>query len=141
MMYKLAVLPQWTTSAISRWRETRFVYLAKMEASHGQKGRQIVAKRLPLLCIGKMEIEAEHGERERIAAWLYHKEMRFVHLLRISEKWRLERCMDRKENLVIRKIFKIKLILRKKSNLGNMQQMAWNHEKGFNLKKPDNLRQ
>ena len=70
MMYKLTVLPQWTTSAISRWRETRFVYLAKMEASHGQKGRQIVAKRLPLLCIGKMEIEAEHGERERIAARL-----------------------------------------------------------------------
>ena len=45
-----------------------------MEASHGQKGRQIIAKRLPLLClslyIGKMEIEAEHGERERIAARL-----------------------------------------------------------------------
>ena len=39
-----------------------------MRSSHGQKGRQIIAKRLPLfcisLCIGKMEIEAEHGERE-----------------------------------------------------------------------------
>ena len=45
-----------------------------MRSSHGQKGRQIIAKRLPLLClslyIGKMEIEAEHGERERIPARL-----------------------------------------------------------------------
>ena len=45
-----------------------------MRSSHGQKGRQIIAKRLPLLClslyIGKMEIEAEHGERQRIAARL-----------------------------------------------------------------------
>ena len=102
---------------------------------------QIDSPSFVYLCVSakwrlKLNMERERGYRPG-----YHKEMRFVHLLRISEKCRLERCMDRKENQVIRKFFKIKLILRKKSNLGNMQQVAWNHEKGFNLKKPDNLRQ